>query len=56
MHTHLEGVVQFHDEGMVEFSKHAPLRPRMFNLFPLDDILLCQYFHGVQRGVGLLTH
>lgn len=52
----LEGVVQLHNERMVERAEHSSLCLRVFNLLPLDDIGLGQDFHGIELLVVLLPN
>jgi hypothetical protein len=52
----LEGVVQAHDEGVVDRAQHAALRARVLHLLALHDVRLVQHLHRVQLLVRLLAH
>ena len=52
----LEGIVQTHDERVVDRAEHSSLGAGVFDLLPLDDVCLVQHLHRIQLLVGLLPH
>ena len=43
----LEGVMELHNEGVVNVTQHAALSLRVLDLVPGDDKVLVEYLHGV---------
>ena len=52
----LKAVLEMHEEGVVEFGEDAFLGHNIFFLVLFEDVLLLEYFHGVDLVVSFPPH
>jgi hypothetical protein len=52
----LKGVVQIHNERVLEFGQDIAFRLCVCNLATFDNRILAQHFHGIDGSIVLLSH